>query len=128
MAEAILQAELPARAISSAGINALVGMPPAEHACEVMTQLGLSIDRHRARQFTRQLLVDADLILVMDGHQRRFIEVNFSVCKGRVYRLGEFGDFDITDPYRQSKSAFEHCVSTIEMGLSEWVKRLRSIR
>ncbi|MFM0393206.1 low molecular weight protein-tyrosine-phosphatase [Paraburkholderia phytofirmans] len=127
MAEAMLKAVLPDRTVSSAGLNALVGMPPADYACEVMSTRGISIQAHRAQQISHKMFVDADLVLVMDSHQRRYVEANFPSFKGRVYRLGEFGRFDVADPYRQSRDVFEQCANSIQVGVSEWVKRILSI-
>jgi len=64
------------------------------------------------------------LVLVMDSDQRRELESRYPFSKGKVYRVGEHGVFDIEDPYRQGRTVFEHCAQTIETGVSQWVKRL----
>ncbi|MFM0412861.1 low molecular weight protein-tyrosine-phosphatase [Paraburkholderia aromaticivorans] len=124
MAAAFLRSKLEGVSVSSAGLNALVGSPAPEFACDVMRLRGMPIDQHRAQQITDELCRNTELILVMDSDQRRELENRYPFSKGKVYRVGEHGVFDIEDPYRQGRAVFEHCAQTIETGVSEWVKRL----
>src|SRR5438105_4741694 len=84
----------PAVKVTSAGIAALVGESANNMAQQLMLHRGIDISSHRARQMTPELLLAADLILVMDLRQQQLIECKVpSVC-GRVYRLGKWGGFD----------------------------------
>ena len=67
--ERLLQAALPGKHISSAGVAALVGHAADEVASGVATDNGLSLAGHSARQLTRALCQQADLILVMKDGQ-----------------------------------------------------------
>jgi protein-tyrosine phosphatase len=127
MAVAFLRAQLHDVVVTSAGLNALHGSPSPDHAREVMRERNLPIDGHKAQQITDAACTNAELILVMNNAQRREVERRFSFAKGKVFRVGERGDFDIDDPYRQGRSAFEHCAQTIETGILDWVKRLNMI-
>ncbi|USU20971.1 low molecular weight protein-tyrosine-phosphatase [Paraburkholderia fungorum] len=127
MAAAFLQSQLRDVAVTSAGLNALLGSPSPDYARQVMRERGLPIDSHRAQQITDAVCTNAELILVMDNVQRREVEKRFPFAKGKVFRVGERGDFDIDDPYRQGRSGFEHCAQAIETGISDWVKRLNMI-
>ena len=71
MAEGLLAAALPDAQVSSAGLAAMVGHPADPIACELMHERGISIDAHRAQQISLDVCQRADLILVMDGEQRR---------------------------------------------------------
>jgi protein-tyrosine-phosphatase len=70
MAEGILKALLNERGIdhiqvSSAGIGALSGMPATPFAIEAAKHWDVDISGHRARQLTKKMIDDADLILAM---------------------------------------------------------------
>lgn len=127
MAAAMFSSNLRAQSIVSAGLNALVGMPAAEYACDVMRARGLDITGHRAAQIARSLCSAADLILVMDREQRRQIESQFSFARGRVFRLGEFSDIDIEDPYRRPRSEFERCAELLDICVNDWSRRFSAL-
>jgi protein-tyrosine phosphatase len=62
------------------------------------------------------------MILVMDDKQQRTVQEMSPSCRGRVHRLGRFGDFDIPDPYRRPRAAFEHSLALIERGIDDYVR------
>jgi len=67
----------------------------------------------------------ADLILVMETSQKKTLESSEPSARGRVYRLGEWGDFDVPDPYKRPEEAFEQALMLISQGVSEWIPKLR---
>ncbi len=126
MAEALLREELRGRGceVQSAGLGALTGHPADETAQALLWERGIDISRHMARQLNSELIHWSDLVLVMDREQKRAIELNEPSARGRVYRLGEWGDFDIPDPYRRSEKVFQQVFEMISRGVSEWIPRL----
>jgi protein-tyrosine phosphatase len=44
--------------------------------------------------------------------------------RGKVHRLGEWRDMEISDPYQQPKAAFAETLQDIEDGVADWVTRL----
>jgi protein-tyrosine phosphatase len=110
--------------IGSAGLRALVGQPAVSEAQEIMHQIGIDISAHRARQLTNELVVAADLILVMEKPHQQEIEFIFPHSRGRVHLLGKWGDFEIFDPYQGSIEAFSECLALIEKGWQDWKNRL----
>ncbi|MDE1005108.1 MAG: low molecular weight phosphotyrosine protein phosphatase [Paraburkholderia fungorum] len=127
MAAALLRAALPDRTVASAGFNALLGVPAMPFAQDVMRERGLSIDDHRGRQLSHAACVEADLILVMDRQQRALLESKHPFARGKVFRIGEYKNFDVHDPYRQPRFVFERCARLIETGVADWQARLRLI-
>ncbi len=129
MAEALLRERLAAEGegfdVQSAGLGALVGHPADEIAQKLMAREGIDISGHRARQLDGRLVHWADLILVMETSQKKALEKSDPSARGRVYRLGEWGNFDVPDPYRRPEEAFEHAFTLISQGVSEWIPRLR---
>lgn len=81
MAEALLHARLPDRTVTSAGINALVGMQAAKLSQDVMNERGLELSGHRARQLRHLMCVEADLILVMEREQKTELEIRYPFAR-----------------------------------------------
>ena len=127
MAEAILQDALKDNSgikISSAGVGALVGYPADEHAVALMKERGLDISGHEARQLTPQLVSENDLILVLESGHKRVIDANEPAARGKVYRLGEWQDQEIPDPYRKPREAFEAALELIDQGCKSWAEKI----
>ncbi|AOJ01057.1 MULTISPECIES: low molecular weight protein-tyrosine-phosphatase [Burkholderia] len=127
MAAAFFAAALPGRTVTSAGFNALVGMPAAPLAQDVMRERGIDLSAHRAQQLGRAQCASADLILVMDRGQRRLVEDQYPLARGKVFRIGEHENFDVRDPYRQPRFVFERSARLIELGVNGWLSRLRLV-
>ena len=127
MAEGLLAEALPDAQVASVGLSALVGEPADAMARELMQQRGIPIEGHRARQINSEVCQRADLILVMDGEQRRAIEERYLFASGKVFRLCEFSDQDVPDPYRAGRASFERSLTLIEDGTQQWVKRISRV-
>jgi protein-tyrosine phosphatase len=129
MAEALLKDALQDQqdiVVESAGLGALVDHPASEHAVALMRERGLDISGHRARQITPDMVHAADLVLVMEAGHKRAIDANEPEVRGKIYRLGEWQDRDIEDPYRQPREAFEAALKDIDEGVAEWARRIVS--
>jgi protein-tyrosine phosphatase len=123
MAEALLRARFARRGrgtVASAGLAALVGRPADPLAVELLAERGIDLSGHRARQLTPELLSDFDLVLVMEAAQQQELERLSRAARGRVQRLGRFGGFDVPDPYRQPREAFERALALVERGLDDF--------
>ncbi|HVT34914.1 MAG TPA: low molecular weight protein-tyrosine-phosphatase [Nevskiaceae bacterium] len=126
MAEGYMRSRLPAeKSVSSAGIAASPGEPAAPEAVAVMAAHGFDISSHGALQITDGQAHAADLILVADQTHQRWIARRFPQLRGRVHKLLKWeGNRDIEDPYGLPQSYFEQTYAEIEMGVSDWLKRL----
>ena len=129
MAEAVLKEALSKSNkngihVSSAGIGALVGHPADEKSEQLMTARGLDISGHSAHQLNHEMIRKADLILVMELAHKKNIENKEPSAKGKVFRIGEWGGYDIPDPYKQDIKAFESALFQIDQGVSQWLKKL----
>jgi protein-tyrosine phosphatase len=127
MAEALLRHALREQeeiTVESAGLGALVGHSASEHSIELMLERGIDISTHRARQLTPDLVGIADLILVMESRHKKSIETADAAVRGKVFRLGEWRDTEISDPYRRSKSVYEDVLADIDDGVADWVEQL----
>jgi protein-tyrosine phosphatase len=132
MAEAVLAARLRERGmntrVESAGTHALVGHPADEMVIDLMHENGLDIRAHRGRQLTASLVKTFELVLVMESDQQGVVEARYPTARGRVHRIGRVGKFDVPDPFREDRAAFQRALALIERGLDEmghffWGKR-----
>ena len=110
--------------VSSAGLGALIGSSPDEFACQLMMEKNVDISGYRASQLNKEMIRKADLILVMESSHKNAIEENEPSAKGKVFRLGEWGGFDIYDPYQQELEAFVKALNLIEQGVRQWIQKL----
>ena len=127
IAEALLKQRFPDKQIWSAGLGALVGKPADPLSVEVAAAHGLDLSTHRAQQVASWMCQSAELILVMEQDHKAQLEKQFPLVRGKAFRLGEPGQFDIADPYRQPKDAFEAAYSAIALGVSQWATRIRQL-
>lgn len=129
MAEALLKDALNNKGkkkyiIQSAGLGALVGQQPDEMVCELMLRQAIDISDYQSTQITQDMILKADLILVMESAHKELIEKQEPSAKGKVFRLGEWGGFEIADPYRQDRKVFEKTVELIAKGVEDWVNKI----
>jgi protein-tyrosine phosphatase len=110
--------------VSSAGIGALVGHKADAKASQLMMARGLDISNHRACQLNKEMIRRADLVLVMELAHKMEIESKEPSAKGKVFRLGEWGGYDIPDPYQLDLKVFESVLALIDQGVGQWVKKL----
>jgi protein-tyrosine phosphatase len=125
MAEGLLRARFAARGrglVASAGLAALVGRPADPEAVGLCAAQGVDLSAHRAWQLTPALVSGFDVVLVMEEGHRREVEALAPALRGRVHRLGRFGAFDVHDPYRRGRPAFEEALGRIERGLDDFDK------
>ena len=128
MAEALLavavQEAHPEVVVSSAGLGALVGRPADPLSQELMAARGLDISAHRARQLSPEIVFNSDLILTMSTEQTHQLEKQYAGTCGRVHRIGKWGEYDILDPFKRPKTAFEQALILIEQGIDAWHRKL----
>lgn len=114
--------------VSSAGINALVGYPPSETSQQLLANRNIDISGYRARQLTEKIVSEADLILVMETGQKKWLQQQYLFARGKVYRLGEWDNMDIPDPIGQPEKFFKNILMLIDEGVAGWIPKLINIR
>jgi protein-tyrosine phosphatase len=127
LAEALLKQCLPGKSVESAGLHALVGNPADPFSLEVAQDNGIDLSAHRAQQVSGWLCQQADLILVMEQAHKQQLEQQYPLTRGKVFRVGEWLNLDIEDPYGQPKKAFEEAWRAIEACVGTWVPRILRI-
>lgn len=126
VAEAMLRRALPHKSLSSAGLGALVGQGVDPLARELAEADGLDVAGHSARQLSRAMLAEADLVLVMSDGQRRAVGKLSPEALGKTMTLGRWLPESpaIPDPYRKSRDAFLHVHGLLREATGAWAARL----
>jgi protein-tyrosine phosphatase len=121
--EALRQAQAPV-IVTSAGLGAMGGQKADPIAIKLMAERGLDINDHNGAQFTSSDGFENDLILVMETEQRYLIENGWPLLQGRVYRFGQWGNFEIDDPYQRGEEAFRKALKMIDAGVVRWLEQI----
>lgn len=132
MAEGLLRAALAARGldqvtVSSAGTGAWDGAPVSEGSYLVGLEQGLDLSQHRARLLTRDMVKEADLILVMSGHHlARVTELG---GEEKAHLLGTYAGRDetqaeVSDPYGADLSTYRTTFSELHDLIGSVVSRV----
>jgi protein-tyrosine phosphatase len=124
MAEGLLAHALPGCEVRSAGIGALIGRQPEPFAVQLMAEREIDISEHRAQQISSQLVGWADLILVMDQEQKKYVEKQYVASRGKVFRIGEATKDEVPDPYRETIDSFRTSLRVIEEGVAFWAAQI----
>lgn len=127
LAQVLLARELPTHKVWSAGLSALVGASADPLSVQIAQEQGLDLSAHRAQQVTSFMCQQAELILVMEQSHKSQLEQLYPQVRGKVFRLGQFGQFEIADPYRQPREAFDTAYQGIAQGVADWLTRIRQL-
>jgi protein-tyrosine phosphatase len=127
LAEVLLARELPNHRVWSAGLSAMVGWQADASSLQIAQEQGLDLSGHRARQVTSVMCQQADIILVMEQGHKTMLEQRFPLVRGKVFRLGQYGNFDIADPYLQPRDAFDAAWAAMARGVADWAPRIRQL-
>jgi glycine hydroxymethyltransferase len=115
MAEGIareLTRDDPTMQVKSAGIGAASGQTPSTHSVSVMDELDIDISRLRSKPITRELVEQADIILVMTyGHLDSMLML-YPQAAEKTFLIREFeenlplDEREVDDPIGQSESVY----------------------
>lgn len=129
MAEAMFRQRVlaPGVQISSAGIHAMVSSPMDPLALEVLSDHQVPGGQHLARQVDRQMLHQAELILLMEHDQLHSIFKLAPEVRGKTFLIGKWQhELEIADPYRRPKLAFEQTYEHLSRCVDDWLPYLQS--
>ncbi len=98
--------------VESAGISALVGVPPSSLTIDVLRQEGIDVSGHLGRSLTDQMIKEADLIFVMDNVHKEFILKKNPRAEKKVFLLWQKGE--IQDPIGKSYEVYQEVFKIIK--------------
>lgn len=102
--------------VESAGIYGLHQSPATPYAQQVMNDRHIDISQHRSRQLTRDMVEQADVVLVMEQNHRWFIHSQAKELRDKVWMMSELveAQYDIRDPYQGSWQEYEYIAQELE--------------
>ena len=117
--------------IASAGTGAAEGAPASDGALLVSLERELDIAPHRARLLTRELIADADLILVMSPHHLERVEA--LGARDKAYLLTAYPSHGtigraISDPMGGDLDVYRATADELEMEIRRVFDRLAAER
>lgn len=132
MAEGLLRARLArdeARRdwqVKSAGTWATDGRPASAHAIVEMARRGIDLHAHRSRNVTRDMLVEADLVLTMTRQHSEALGAAFPQYIHKVHLLSEMvGRMrDIRDPYGGTRLEYASTARELERLIEDGYERI----
>jgi protein-tyrosine phosphatase len=100
--------------VMSAGLHAIPGTPAHPWSIIAARELGISLEDHRARLLTAEMIHKADAIFAMDYYNHVQILSGWPDAKGRVFLLGAYSNttssgVEISDPYDVDLEATRRC-------------------
>ena len=138
-AAGFLRDELSAKGITnvrvtSAGTHAHDGRLVDARAQSAASQLGLSLDGHRATRLTKRLVDDNDVIFAMDELNYANILATFPESRaklrlfGGMTPTGTYHTHEILDPYLTSGSEVDATIALVKRYVSSFAEALAAAR
>lgn len=118
--------------LRSAGTAAPEGMKPPQEVEQVMKEERVDISGHQATSLNRDLINEANLILVMEKHQRHRILEICPEAGQKMFLLKEFSPdqqekfLDIPDPIGKPLETYQEIFREIKGCLQEFMKKIDS--
>ena len=126
LGERALAARLPNVTVTSAGLGALVDAEADPDATTAAAELGISLDGHKARQWTGAIGAANDLILVMEPDHRNQIVRAHPELSGKTFLMTQWtGGGAINDPYKRSIDMHRAVAKQITEAAGQWAARLK---
>ena len=115
--------------VGSAGLIALPGNSASFNAVRVAKENSISLEEHKARPITTELIDNADLVLVMESHQGHELIADHPQAAEKIVLLRHFARYGsrergISDPYGRNLEAYRFCFEDIKEcveSLYEWL-------
>ena len=136
MAEVIAQeihsktAHLPQIIFASAGLSAIDGDSASDYAKQTMSEMGLSLEEHKARTLHEERLQNSDLIFTMTNQQRSLFLSRFPGYAAKTFVLNRYigaEPIDIPDPFGQSLDIYHHTAILLKDSLTGLMHKLATL-
>jgi len=106
---------------TSAGIEAIDGMPANDKAIDTLKARGIDMSAHKSRKIRSSHIEESDLVLAMTRLHKVRLLSEYPKAQGKVFTLLEYADdnskLDIADPYGQSPEVYERCANELEKAI-----------
>ena len=110
--------------VSSAGVAASRGDPPAREAAAVLKQRGARLDHFASRPVDADLLDEVTHVFAMTQSHLHALESRFPQHAGKFYLVCEFADIpgrgvgtDVPDPIGMGRAAYEEVAQLLDRAI-----------
>jgi len=117
--------------VSSAGLNATPDRTAHHWAVTAARHFGISLDQHRARVLSDQMVNQADLIFAMDLQNYAQLVSRWPTIRKKVFMLGAYAQgthraLEITDPFYTSLEQTQACYQILNSCIHNFARSLSS--
>ena len=123
LACAIDQLEDRGYVVLSAGVAATAGAPAASHAVEILRVMGGSLETHRSRRITFDLVRRADCIFAMTADHLEALLEAVPEVEPQAFLLDPQGG-DVPDPFGSDQQTYRDTAAMIEKMLQERLNQM----
>jgi protein-tyrosine phosphatase len=110
--------------VLSAGVAAMNGSPAAGHAVDVLRAMGASLESHRSRRVTLDLVRQADRIFAMTADHLDALLDTVPEAQSRASLLDPEGG-DVNDPIGSDHQTYRQTAQSIERMLEERLNQMK---
>jgi protein-tyrosine phosphatase len=103
--------------VESAGTWTVSGRAASRHIVRLMAARGIDLTGHSSRGVDRQMLKEADLVLVMTRGHAEALRLEFPDQAARIFLLSQMKGgrrYDVEDPYGGTFEQYAESVAVIE--------------
>jgi protein-tyrosine-phosphatase len=120
--------DAPAYIGESAGTRALENQPAAAHAMTAMAERGIDLSAHRGRTVTREMIDNADAIIVMTRSHLDALAFEFPRARHKIHLMSKLigRTFDIADPYGSALNDYKDCADSLEQLIDTGYEQVKS--
>lgn len=99
----------------SAGLAAEVGSAANPHAVKLLSEQGIALSDHVAKQLSREMMSEATLVLTMNSTQRDLLSLYFKEYSDKIFSISEFTDTqrDIADPFGGGEDIYAQTIADL---------------
>ncbi|MBT7618617.1 MAG: hypothetical protein HN590_15180 [Calditrichaeota bacterium] len=114
--------------VRSAGTNAVNGYPATDKMVTIANGWGIDLSSHHARQITRKIIEDSDLILPVSPSHLDLIVSEYENSQSKTRLFGELINRNsIPDPYQLSFSEYESSAELILKAGNAWIEEIKKM-
>ncbi|MGA9543856.1 MAG: hypothetical protein WBQ85_09815 [Candidatus Sulfotelmatobacter sp.] len=115
--------------VTSAGLNAAPGRAAHAWAVAAALELGISLENHRAKLLTAEMVNQADVVFAMDYQNQMQLVSRYSQATHKIFMLGAYaGDdnrvLEILDPYYTGEEGTRDCYKILNTCIRNLVSSL----
>jgi protein-tyrosine-phosphatase len=117
--------------VASAGLNATPENPAHPWSISTAPKFGISLENHRARLLTAEMVREADIIFAMDYQNEVDLICRYPQSAGKVYMLSAFSgnnndSAEIRDPFYGNEEETTRCYHILQTCIHNFVSTIAS--